>query len=308
MLTNPGGISHAWHRDRFVKQTNNGEYVADIDETDSKGRGRVRSVAFVPALVGDNPFIDPDYVSNLVAISDPVRRAQYLDGDWSVFGGQFFSEFRRDLHVVEPFKIPESWTRFGGYDWGFGAPACLLAAAVDEDRRVHVYRELYQEGLTAPAQARIYQSWGERLDFISADPSIWRDTGVGVPISRQLMDAGMKPLRKASNARVDGWNRVREYLAVDPVLGAPRVVIHSNCENLIRTLPELPRDKNKPEDLDTRSEDHAADAFRYLLMTRPRLARAPKSEPATYDERVQAYVQNRSKRSRRLVHDVLGKL
>ena len=41
-----------------------------------------------------------------------------------------------------------------------------------------------------------------------------------------------------------------------------------NCRNLIRTLPAIPRDAKKPEDLNTAAEDHALDALRYLLMGR----------------------------------------
>lgn len=308
LLTNPGGPGHAWHRDRYVETTNHGEFVAELDERDERGRGRMRRVAYVPARVSDNPHIDPDYEANLVAIKDPVRRAQYLDGDWGVFEGQFFSEFRHEIHVVEPFEIkPEwGWPIVGGYDWGYASPACLLLGAVDQDRRIHIFREMYVERHTAADQARIFRRWGIKPDYICADPSIWRHTGVGLPISRQLMDAGMLPLRKAANERVDGWNRVREHLALDPDTGLPGLVIHSNCENLIRTLPDLPRDKNKPEDLDTKTEDHAADALRYLLMSRTRSAKSLLKRNKSYDQRVQEYVTRRTVANRRQVHDVLG--
>jgi hypothetical protein len=252
LLTNPGGPSHGYHRDRYVTTTNGGEYVAELDERDDRGRGRHRQVAYVAARVWDNPHIDPDYESNLVAIKDPVRRAQYLDGDWSVHEGQFFAEFRTDIHVVEPFEIkPEwGWPVIGGYDWGFAAPSCLLLGAVDQDRRIHIFREFYVDRHTAADQARLFRAWGIKPDYIACDPSIWRETGVGQSVSRQLMNAGMLPLRKANNDRVAGWNAVREAMALDPDTGLPGLVIHSNCENLIRTLPDLPRDKNKPEDVD----------------------------------------------------------
>ena len=307
LLTNPGGIGHAYHRDRYVTPTNNGEYVAELDERDERGRGRIRRVAFVPARVSDNPHIDPDYESNLVAIKDPVRRAQYLDGDWSVNEGTFFSDFRTDIHVVEPFEIRKEWGWhiIGGYDWGYASHAALLLGAIDQDRRIHVFREMYVERHTAADQARIFKSWGIKPDYIAADPSIWRDTGVGVPISRQLMQAGMLPLQKASNERVDGWNRVREYLSLDPDTGLPGLVIHSNCENLIRTLPDLPRDKKKPEDIDTRTEDHLADALRYLCMSRAPAAPSHMKRHKTYDERVADYVTAKVS-GRKRVHDVLG--
>lgn len=309
LLTNPGGIGHVYHRDRYVRTTNNGEYVAELDERDERGRGRLRAVAFVPARVSDNPHIDPDYESNLVAIKDPVRRAQYLDGDWSVNEGTFFSEFREDVHVVEPFEIkPEwGWPLIGGYDWGYAAPACLLLGAVDQDRRIHIFREMYEERLTAADQARIFRSWGIKPDYIAADPSIWRETGVGKPVSRQLMEAGMLPLRRANNDRIAGWNAVREVLALDPDTGLPGMVIHSNCENLIREMADLPRDKNKPEDADTRASDHAVDAVRYLVQSRARAAKSLMRAHKTYDQRVSDRVTGTVSKRRR-VHDVLGSI
>lgn len=309
LLTNPGGIGHVYHRDRYVRPTNNGEYVAELDERDDRGRGRLRTVAFVPARVGDNPHIDPDYESNLVAIKDPVRRAQYLDGDWSVNEGTFFSEFRADIHVIEPFEVKQDWgwPIIGGYDWGYASPACLLLGAVDQDRRIHIFREMYVERHTAADQARIFRSWNIKPDYIAADPSIWRDTGVGKPISRQLMEAGMLPLRKANNDRIAGWNALRELLALDPDTGLPGLVIMSHCENLIRELSDLPRDKKKPEDADTRAPDHAVDSCRYLTMSRSRSAKSLMRVHKTYDERVSDRVTG-SVSGRRRVHDVLGSI
>jgi hypothetical protein len=48
----------------------------------------------------------------------------------------------------------------------------------------------------------------------------------------------------------------------------------STCRDSIRTLPMLQHDAARPEDLDTRAEDHAADDWRYACMSRP-LAHAP---------------------------------
>lgn len=44
----------------------------------------------------------PQYVQLLQALPDKERQA-FLEGDWNVFDGQFFTDFRTDLHVVAPF-------------------------------------------------------------------------------------------------------------------------------------------------------------------------------------------------------------
>jgi hypothetical protein len=52
----------------------------------------------------------------------------------------------------------------------------------------------------------------------------------------------------------------------------------SNCRDSIRTLPALQHDRNKPEDVDTESEDHAPDEIRYACMSRPYIKDIQKQE------------------------------
>ena len=74
---------------------------------------------------------------------------------------------------------------------------------------------------------------------------------------------------KAKNARIAGWQNVRRYLQPNQVTGEPKLKVFSTCENLLRTLPAMRHDKTNVEDIDTDDEDHAVDALRYLLATRP---------------------------------------
>jgi hypothetical protein len=78
---------------------------------------------------------------------------------------------------------------------------------------------------------------------------------------------------KAKNDRIGGAALVDDLLRVRDD-GLPRLLIYSNCVNLIRTLPALPRSNRNPEDVETTAEDHAYDALRYvaqeLVGTAPR--------------------------------------
>jgi len=53
--------------------------------------------------------------------------------------------------------------------------------------------------------------------------------------------------------------------------GRPRIQLFNTCPNLIRELQSIPLDKRNPEDVDTHAPDHAYDALRYLIMSRPRI-------------------------------------
>ena len=47
----------------------------------------------------------------------------------------------------------------------------------------------------------------------------------------------------------------------------------NTCVDSIRTIPSLQHDPDRPEDLDTEGEDHAADEWRYACMARPWIPR-----------------------------------
>ena len=64
---------------------------------------------------------------------DPERYKVAGLGEWGVAEGQFFKQWRGDLHIVEPFKIPDGWIRFRSMDWGSSAPYACLWIAVDYD-------------------------------------------------------------------------------------------------------------------------------------------------------------------------------
>ena len=51
--------------------------------------------------------------------------------------------------------------------------------------------------------------------------------------------------------------------------GRPKMQIFNTCRQFIRTIPALPYDLRKVEDVDSEAEDHIYDETRYFLMARP---------------------------------------
>lgn len=263
---NPGGVGHAWVKRLFIdRQYRNSERPEDY--------------AFIPARVTDNKALmerDPDYVRTLMNLPDPLRRA-YLEGDWDALEGQYFPEFRREKHVCEPFEIPAWWRRFRAMDWGYNDFCCVLWFACGPDGRIYVYREEYNRQVLSSRMARriVERSEGERIAYTVASPDAWQKRGIsgrgedgmeGESIAEVFAKHGVA-LMRADNARIPGWQRVREYLA-DAEDGRPLLQIFSTCVNLIRTLPQLLHDPKNLEDA-AGGEDHAPEALRYGLMSRP---------------------------------------
>lgn len=89
---NPGGIGHKWVKRLWIsKDYLPGEYPEEY--------------GFVQSFVYDNPTLttnDPGYVRNLESLPDMQRKA-FLEGDWDVFEGQYFDEWRKEIHTCRPY-------------------------------------------------------------------------------------------------------------------------------------------------------------------------------------------------------------
>ena len=274
LASNPGKYSHGWHKRMFVDLGPPGT-VYDVEVEP----GVYMRHLFIPAFLQDNVILeqrDPGYRKRLESQPEEIKRA-LLEGDWTVFAGQYFKEFRYHLHVIKPFEIPWGWSRFGCMDWGYAAPCALYWNAVDPaNNRVITYRELYITEKRPEEIADLYNELSKddpEIRYVAASPDIWKEKGLmkrtlgGETIAEVMMNKGM-PLIKADNRRVMGWTRMRHYLTMAPD-GKPYWLIFNTCVNLIRTLPELIHDDKKVEDVDENCEDHGPEAMRYGLMSRP---------------------------------------
>ena len=263
---NPGGVGATWVKKRYVDPYPPNESFTGEDNLTRK---------FIPARLDDNPYLAEDgrYEEMLKALP-PTQRKQLLEGNWDVNEGAAFTEFDLDTHVITPFEIPISWERVKGVDYGYSSESACICGTVDPtDGTLIIYRELYRKGLTGEDLGRLITEM-ELTDPYSVqgvlDTAAWAKTGTtGPTVGESLIRAGHK-LRRADKNRVQGKIQIHEYLRVQQS-GRPRLQIFNTCPNLIRELQSIPLDKNNSEDVDTHAPDHAYDALRYLIMSRPRI-------------------------------------
>ena len=259
--TNPGGVGHAWVKERFIDPAPAGEVFA------ATGGTRV----FLPSRIDDNDFLlrgDPDYKKRLLALPDAQRRA-LLEGDWNLFEGQYFSEFRTDVHTVEPFPIPEKWRRYRTIDYGLDRLACLWIA-ISPEGEIYVYKELCRSDLIiSDAAAAILTTDGKDKPYATlAPPDLWsRSQETGKSKATLFWEGGLR-LTRAGNDRETGWLAVKELLKIRAD-GHARLRIFRNCTELIRCLPMLEMDPANPSDTLTEPHaiTHAPDALRYFAIT-----------------------------------------
>jgi phage terminase large subunit len=269
--TNPGSIGSDWVRKMWIDR----EYPA--------GETEKSQFKYVHARAADNPHLAADYVASLQGLPEDMRKA-FLEGSWDVFEGQYFKEWNRDLHVCRPKPLLAYYRKFIAIDYGYAAPSCALWMYLDGDGVANVYRELYGPGFTYETLAKEISALtpeNEKIEYMVADPAIWAKKGENSNelSGAELFSASYRAARsslplliKANNDRIVGWNTVREYMKA---IAGPdgqkmaKLQIWENCVNTIKTLPKLIYDDRNPEDLNSDGEDHAADALRYGLMSRP---------------------------------------
>jgi hypothetical protein len=263
---NPGGVGAHWVKNRYI-------LPADPDTSFIGKDGLTRK--FIPARLEDNPYLATDgrYEQMLKALP-PTQRKQLLEGNWDVNEGAAFTEFNIENHVIPPFQIPIYWDRVKGIDYGYASESACIWAAIDpSDGTLIVYRELYKKGLTGEDLGyKITEMEVEDPFSVQGvlDTAAWARTGTtGPTVGETLVRQGHK-LRRADKNRIQGKIQIHEYLRLQPS-GRPRLQIFSSCPSLIRELQSIPLDKTNPEDVNTHAPDHAYDALRYLIMSRPRV-------------------------------------
>lgn len=294
---NPGGVGHQFVKTTFI----DGVTPLKVYRAANSEGGMLRQ--YIPARLEDNPSMtesDPGYEARLSGLGSESLVRAMRDGDWDIVEGAFFDNFIASRHVVRPFEIPEHWLRFRSGDWGSAKPFAFgWYAVASEDMIVGPgqviprgalvkYREWY--GVKTDNEGKFIPDTGlkltaeevgkgvkerdarDKIDYGVLDPAAFSEDG-GPSIAERMMRAGVF-FRPADNKRVaargamGGWDQMRARFNGDGD-GRPMLVFFNTCIHSIRTIPALQHDPDRPEDLDTTAEDHAADETRYACMSRP---------------------------------------
>ena len=265
--SNPGGIGHAWYRAKFVLP------FLEQRETDTR---------FVPARVTDNRYCNAEYVKVLENLSGWQKRA-WFDGDWDIAAGQFFTTFRRDVHVIEDFDDTRAVEWLAALDYGFAHYTVILLACRDGDGNVFIVDEHAQRLWLPQRHANAFDAMLSRHNLASGDvkrvvagTDVFSRQSDGTTVAAQYGRLGLT-LRPANTDRVNGWAEILQRLGDRSAEIAPTLFIHRRCARLIETLPALQHDPNRPEDVlkvdadeDGVGGDDAADCLRYLVATKAR--------------------------------------
>ena len=303
MSGNPGGPLHMKLKQEFINPYPAGDML--IPDTYDENLKRMTYKCFIPSLLQDNPYlVNTGYAENLKKVGTPEQIRQWLYGDWDVSVNAAFSDlWTPAVHIMRPFRIPESWKIVKSYDYGSTHPwACVWFAISDgsdfissegEIRPtttgdVFAIHELYgcvPNEVNVGDKASI-QSQAEQIKYIEstvfagreismsiADSAIFASTSGGAYcIASDFEKCGIywERCNKFPGSREQGFILMRERLLASVERdGKPGIFWFTKCGNSIRTLPEMQMDRDGTDRVATgnNSEDHLYDAHCYLLLT-----------------------------------------
>lgn len=275
---NPGGIGHQWVKRLFI-------------DKNYRGNEKKEDYTFIKSLVFENKYLmenDPDYIRTLENLPEDRKKAM-LYGDWDIFEGQFFGEFRRDIHVIEPFVIPNEWNRYISMDYGLDMFAVLFYA-VDTQGIAYVYNEIHQSNLIVSEAANLLKTYPDykKAKYIYAPPDLWnRNRDTGKSAAEIFYENGIE-LSQCSNDRVNGWLAVKEWIKpyqskneqTGEEITTSNLKIFDNCLNIIRCLPAVQHDEKNVNDVANEPHEltHITDSLRYFCISRTNPTKPKKEE------------------------------
>lgn len=238
--TNPGGIDHAGYKRMFIEP-----FRKNCQTT----------TRFIPSLAQDNPALNPEYIATLQGLSGWLRGA-WLDGDWDIAAGQYFTTWRYDDHTCEPFPVPSHWHVWAALDYGFTHPTVALLLT-KFDGTYYVIAE-YGRAKTLPIThaenikstfARVGVPLSRLRSFSAgADAFQMKGDAHGKTIADQYGALGIR-LKSAVMDRVAGASRILQLLGDLENGIEPKLKIFRTCPNLIEQLPAMMHDPHRPEDV-----------------------------------------------------------
>jgi hypothetical protein len=272
---NPGGVGHAWLKTRFI---DGHEPFNTYRALETGGAAVTR--CYIPSRLEDNPYLmrnDPEYAQRLKLLPPHLYRA-LRRGDWDIFAGQVFSEFRNELHVVKPFALaPGEWKKFYALDWGYQSPFSLGKWAVNGDGRMVRYGEWYgcskdeaNVGIQLDPKKAAAQAWAmavlESVTEVVADTSMWNKVSDDPSAAEEWEKTGFTMIQ-ADKDRKNGLLIFHQRLKTRGYDNLPMLLVFDHCVDFIRTIPTLTPDPSNPEDVNTKLEDHIYDESRYAVMS-----------------------------------------
>lgn len=226
----------------------------------------------------DNPYTDKKEIERLKKIFVGEERDARLEGKFVLFAGMVYKEFDYNTHVIEPFDIPDDWTRVRAIDPGINNPTACLWCAVDPDNNYYIYDEYYESERTVEENSAVIKAMSGKQDiqYTLIDPVfVKRTMQEKTSVRDEYIKNGIPCLPGLKDVSV-GISAVKRKLHINEKTGKPELYFFSNCKNTLKEIRRYrwdefrvnPSEKNKKEK-PKKIQDHAMDSLRWICADEP---------------------------------------
>lgn len=300
--SNPGSVGHNWVKATFVDYQPHYHITRTPEEDGGMLRQYIPAKLQDNQILMQN---DPGYEARLSGLGSPELVKAMKTGDWNIVAGGALDDVWSDRVMVPNFRVPESWRLFRTFDWGSTHPFSYGLWAVANGEEVRLPDGSYfspaagslvrvaewygtakigsnkglkygakrvAEGILSRDQDLYENQWIAKMPYTGvADGQIFnKNEGDDDPsIADKMEEVGVywERANKSPGSRINGLQLVRDrFEAVQKGEDEPGIYAMERCNAFRTTLPVLPRDPTKFDDVDTKSEDHVFDDVRYAVL------------------------------------------
>lgn len=227
--------------------------------------------------IRDNPYLSEEAIRQFEKQLSPDEIEARLHGKFMRMSGLVFKEWQdKEPYVIEPFQIPDDWTRIRAIDPHLRKEMAILWCAIDPDNNLYFYDELHMKGLVSIISERILEKTGDdHIQYTVIDNSANApDVITGVNIRNEFARCGV-PTLLASKDVISGINKIHEYLKLNDdknseAFGKPKTVMFKTLSRLRWEMKHYIWNPNKEEEEKVRKkDDDMIDDLRYIHNSRP---------------------------------------
>lgn len=235
----------------------------------------------------DNPHLPKEALDDIFEGMSTDEIAQRRFGQFKPKGGLIYPEFSQE-HIIEDINLDDylddpSWKVLVSMDHGYNNPSAWLFALYDQgEDELIIFHEIYQRETIISDLAELVRLYlhKHRITpyFIVGDKAILqRNATTGKSIRSEYAENRIH-IGLSDNSVSVGIDAVSDMLKIRQGIQAPKLLVTENCENLINELKKYEwatfqsnrtADRNNRKEEPKKKDDHACDALRYLVVSRP---------------------------------------
>jgi hypothetical protein len=233
--------------------------------------------------IKDNPYLDTaQYSKRFSGLPSHVRKA-WVEGEFAyenaLFNFQPLTKEGKPYHVIYDIdlkRVLDNATVYRAIDAGwFPDPTVCLWIAHLGNRHIVFHEETWYK-TTYSTIVEDIKSWDEKLGvkqvaMTYCDPSMNINTTADVKTLMEAYESEGIAMEPSINNREYFATALHTALAEEAMEGTPRLQIYHHgrdgCPMLVRTIPQMRFNENKPKAMDDHKNDHWVVALAYYLMS-----------------------------------------